>query len=112
FRLAARIAAGEVAITEESGGGVAEHLVGDRLVAVGALADREIAAAALVAFTADDGEGHHHPVADLEALVLRADLHHLAHELVADDVAVLHAHHEAVVEVEVRAADRTARHLD
>jgi hypothetical protein len=35
-------------------------------VAVGALADREVAAPALVALAADDGEGHDDPVADLE----------------------------------------------
>ena len=82
------------------------------LVAVGALADREVAALALVALAADDREGDHDAVADLELLVVAADLDHLAHGLVAHDVARLHAGHEAVVEVQVRAADRAARHLD
>src|SRR4051812_20313654 len=82
LRLAAGIAAGEVAVAEEAGGSVSEHLIGERLVAVGALAYREIAAAALLAFAATDGERHHYAVADLEALVLHADLHDLAHELV------------------------------
>ncbi len=110
--LAAGIAAGEMGIAIKPGGGMAEHLVGDVLVAVGTLADREIAAPALVAFAADDGEGHHHAVADLQLLVRRADLHHFAHELVAHDVAVLHAGHEAVVQVQVGAADGAGTDLD
>ena len=36
----------------------------------------------------------------------RPDLHDLAHELVAEDVALLHRGDEAVVEVQVGAADR------
>jgi hypothetical protein len=91
---------------------MAEHLVGERLVAVGALAHRVIAAAALVAFAADDGEGHHDAVADLELAVLRPDFDHFAHELVAKDVAVLHAGHEAIEEVQVGAADGAARDFD
>ncbi len=91
---------------------MAEDLVGDVLVAIGTLADREIAAPALLAFAADDGEGHHHAVADLELLVRRADFHHLAHELVAHDVAVFHARHEAVIQVQVRTADGTGADLD
>src|SRR5262249_5596098 len=45
-------------------------------------------------------------VADLQVLDRAAELHDLAHELVAEDVAALHRRHEAVVEVEIRAADR------
>ena len=96
----------------EAGSGVAKDLIGHVLVAVGALADGEIAAPALIALTADDGEGHHHTVTDLELFVRRADLHHFAHELMAHDVAVLHAGHEAVVQVQVGAADGTGRHFD
>src|SRR5690606_28835040 len=112
FGLAAGIATGEMAVAEQAGRGVAEHLRRDILVAIGALAYREIATPALVALAADDGEGHHHAVADLELLVRRADLHDLAHELVAHDVAVFHAGHEAIVEVQVRAADRAGADLD
>ena len=45
-------------------------------------------------------------------VVVGPDLDDLAHELVAHDVAVLHAGHEAVVEMQVGAADRATRHLD
>jgi len=65
--LAARVAAGEVGIAEQARGGVAERLVGDLLVPVGALADREVAPLALVAFAADDREGHDHLVATFRA---------------------------------------------
>src|SRR5690606_15560144 len=105
-------ATGEMAVAEQAGRGVAEHLRRDILVAIGALAYRKIATPALVALTADDGEGHHHAVADLELLVRRADLHHLAHELVAHDVAVFHARHKAVVQMQIRAADGTGTDLD
>ena len=91
---------------------VAEDEVAEVLVAVGALADRPVAAPALLALAAADRERDDDAVADLELLVLGADLDHLAHELVADDVARLHAGHEAVVEVQVGAADRAAGGLD
>ena len=75
------------------------------LVAVGGLADGVVAAPALVALAAPDRERHDDAVAHLELLDLGADLDDLAHELVADDVAVHHARHVAVVEVQVGAAD-------
>ena len=112
FGLPARIAAGQVRVAEQAGRGVAEHLVGHLLVAIGALADREIAAPALLALAAGDRERHHDPVADLELVVRRADLDDLAHELVAHDVPGFHPGHEAVVEMQVGAADRAARDLD
>ena len=98
-------------IAEQARGAVAEHFIGDVLVAVGALAHRPVAAPALVAFAAADGERHHHAVADLELPVFRPDLDHLTHELVAEDVAAHHAGDEAVEEVQVRAADRAGGHL-
>ena len=83
------------------------------LLAVGALADREIAALALLALAADDGERHDDPVALLQLAVdARADLDDLAHHLVAHDVAGQHRGDEVVEEVQVRAADGAARHLD
>jgi hypothetical protein len=91
---------------------VSENLVGNVLVAVGALADRVVAAPALFALTAHDGEGHDDAVADLEPLVFAADFDHLAHELMSEDVAMLHARNEAVEKMQIRAADRAGRHLD
>src|SRR5438105_2768341 len=99
-------------IAEEAGSGVAEDLVGEMPVAVGALTDGEIAAPALLALAADDREGHDDAVADLQLLVLGTDLDHLAHELVAHYVARFHARDKVVVEVEVGAADRGGCDLD
>ena len=80
--LPAGITAGQV-LAEQSRGRMAEHLVGEMLLAIGALADREVAAPALLAFAADDGEGHDDAVADLELAVdPAADLDDLSHHFV------------------------------
>ena len=112
FGLPAGVAAGQMGVAEQARRRMAEGRVAERLVAVRALADREVAAPALLALAADDGEGHHDPVADLQRLVVLPDLDHLAHGLVAHDVACLHARHEVVVEVEIGAADGATRHFD
>ena len=51
-----------------------------------------------------------HPVALLHLGDLAAGIHHLAHELMADDVARLHRRHVAAEQVQVGAADRGHRH--
>src|SRR5436305_1375184 len=61
---------------------------------------------AVPAVAAGDGEGDDDTVSRLQVLDLAADLHDLAHELVAEDVPLLHGGDVAVVKVEVRAADR------
>jgi hypothetical protein len=74
---------------------VAEHLIGELLVSVGALAHREIAAPALVAFAANDRKGHHDAVALLQVPIhAKANLYHLAHHLVAHDIAGHHGGNE------------------
>ena len=60
--LPARIAAGQMRVAEQACGRVAEYLVGEILLAVGGLADREIAALALIALAADDCEGNNDSV--------------------------------------------------
>ena len=70
FRLAAGVAAGEMGVSEQARRRVAEHLVGDVFVPVGSLADREVAASALLAFAADDRERDDDAVADLQACLL------------------------------------------
>src|SRR5918998_5284246 len=64
------------------------------------------------AVAARDRERHDDPVTDLEILHAAADLDDLAHELVPEDVALLHRRHEAVVEVQVRTADGRRRDSD
>src|SRR5207253_9406230 len=85
FRLPARIAAGEVGVAEQARRAVPERLVPELALAVGAAAHRIIAAQALVALAALDGEGNDDPVADGERSLGRAsDLDHLAHALMAE----------------------------
>jgi hypothetical protein len=95
-----------VGVAEQARGGVAVHLLGDPGVGVRVVAEREELVLAEPAAPARDAEGHDDLVADGEVLHVGAQLHHLAHELVAEDVALLHGGDEAVVEMEVRAADR------
>ena len=66
FGLSARIAAGQMRVAEQACGRVAESLGCEFLIAVGSFTDGEIAAFALVAFAADDGERNDDPIADLE----------------------------------------------
>src|SRR6185295_11693017 len=72
----------------------------------GVVAQRPLLALAEEAAAAGDGEGHHHPVAGPQVLDGGADGDDLTHELVPEDVALLHARHVPVVEVEVGTADR------
>ena len=98
FGLAAGIAAQQMRIAEQAGGRMAPQLRGLLVIGVGALAAGEEAALAEEAFAAGDGERHDHAVADLQLLVLGADLDHLAHGLVAEDVAALHRRDDAVID--------------
>jgi hypothetical protein len=58
-----------VRVAKQPGSRVPERQIGQLLVAVGPLADREIAAAALVALAANDRERHHDAVANLELAI-------------------------------------------
>jgi hypothetical protein len=111
--LAARIPAGEMRVSEQARGSMAEHLIGEVLLAVTSLAHGEVTALALVALTADDGEGHYDPIALLQFSVDRTScLDDFAHGLVAQDVAGKHGGNEVVKQVQIRAADRAARDFD
>src|SRR5690349_17458152 len=92
---------------------MAKRRVGQRLVAVCPFADREIPALALLALTADDREWDHNAVPNLQfALYRRADFDDLTHRLMAHDVARLHRRDEVIEEMQIRAANSTARHFD
>ena len=99
-------AAGEVRIAERPRCRMPQCLLGQGGVRIRVLAERPVVVPALPAVAAGNRERHDDAVADLEVLDRAPDLHHLAHELVAEDVALLHWLDEAVVEVQVRAADR------
>jgi hypothetical protein len=92
---------------------VAEHLLGQVLLAVGRLADREVTAYALLAFATDDGEWHDDTVTLLKmAIDTRTDFDDLAHHLVTHDVVGEHGGNEVMEEVKVRPTDRAAGHLN
>ena len=105
-RLAAGVAAGHVRVAEEAGRRVAVQLLRHPRVRVRVVAQRPELLLAEEAAAARDRERHDDAVADLQLGVLLADLDDFAHELVAEDVARLHRRDEAVVEMEIGAADR------
>lgn len=110
--LAAGIASEEMGIAVQTGGRMAPQRLGLGAVRIGALAAGEPAPLAEEALAAGDGEGHDDAIADLQLPVLRSDLDHFAHGLVADDVTALHAGNDAVEDVQVGAADRAGGDLD
>ncbi len=63
-------------------------------------------------FPAGNGEGNDDAVTDLQRLVVPADFYDFAHGLVAHDVAAMHVGHDAIIEVEIRAADGAGRHFN
>ena len=79
---------------------------------IGAVAAREQALLAEPALAAADRERHDDAVADLEVGDLGAQLDHLAHVLVAEDVAALHRRLVAVEQMKIGAADRAGGDLD
>src|SRR5438270_371264 len=100
-------------IAEQARLPVADHFVGHAFVAIAAFANGKISPATLVTLAAYDREGDHDALPDPQsALSFGSDLHDLAHEFVAHHVATFHSGHVAIVQVKVRAADRTARHLN
>src|SRR3954451_8139958 len=104
--LAAGVAAGEVRVAEDAARRVAEHLLGHPGVRIRVLADGVELVLTRPAVAARDRERHDDAVADGEVADALADLDDLAHELVPEDVAALHGRDVAVVEMQVRAADR------
>src|ERR1043165_5391157 len=113
FGLTAGIAARQVRIAEQPRGRVPERGIRELPVAIGPLADREVAAPTLLAFATGNRKRDHDALADAQRAVDAApNLDDFSHRLVAHDIALLHAWHEVVIEVQIRAADRAARHLE
>jgi hypothetical protein len=98
-------------VTEQARSRVTEDFVRGVLVTIAPFTDREVATLALVTFAADDREGNDNPISDPKRAIFIADFHHLAHEFVTHDVAGLHAWHESIEQVQVRAANGTGRYL-
>jgi hypothetical protein len=66
----------------------------------------------LAAFAAANGEWHNDTVTDFELGVLSADLNHLTHCFMAEDVSAFHSRHETAHKMEVRATNGAGRYLD
>ena len=64
------------------------------------------------ALAAGNSEGHNYAMANFEICNLRSDLDHLAHGLVAENIAMLHLWNDTVEDVEIRATDSASGHLD
>jgi hypothetical protein len=103
------VPAQHVRIAEDAAWRVPPHLFGHPGVGVRVFTQRRGARLAGNAVAAGNGKRDDDPVADLEVRDALTHLHDLAHELVTEDVALLHRRHEAVVKVQVRAADRGTR---
>ena len=83
FCLTAGIATGQMRIAEKSGRSMAHGRARVFRRAIRRIAQRIHFALAEPAFAAGYGEGHHHPVADLQPFDIRSDLDDFAHEFVA-----------------------------
>ena len=105
LRLAASVASHHVGIAEQARARVAIHFFGNPRVRIGVVAARPQLLLAEPAAPACDGEWHQNAVARIQVLHLGAEFDDLAHELVAEDVALLHRGNVAVVEMKIRAAD-------
>src|SRR5208283_5136536 len=110
--LAATVTAENMCVAEQPGGRMSPELFCGLPVRIGALAGGKITSLAEEALAAGDGEWHDNAIADLELLVFLPNLDDLANGLMAKHVAALHLRHDAVVDVQVGAADRAGRDLD
>src|SRR4051812_44042739 len=86
---------------------MAKDGVGYRLISIGTFTHRVIAAFALLAFAANDGEGNNDTVADAQTLISRSHLDDFSHELMTHNVAVDHARNKTVVKMQVGTANGT-----
>ena len=112
FGLPAAIAAEKMRIAEKPRGRMAPQRLGFLMIRICALAGGIKAALAEAALAAGNGEGHDDAVADLQAFDRRSDLDDFAHGLMAQHVAAVHLRNDAVIDVNIRAADGAGRDLD
>ena len=90
FGLAARIAAKQMRVAEQAGRRMAPQLLDSFVVGIGSLAARVKAALLEKTFAASDRERNDDAVADLEVFDVGADLDHLAHGFMSENVAFFH----------------------
>ena len=112
LRLTAGVPAHHVRVAEQAGRREAVQLLRHRGIGIGVVAARPQIVRAEEAAPAGDRKRHDDPVTLRQVADPASDVHHLAHELVAQNVARPHRRNEAVEQVKVRPADRTRRDLD
>jgi len=91
---------------------VPPQLLGNLVIGISALAAREEPLLAEEAFATGDRKGHYDSVANLELAVFGTDLDDFTHGLVTEDVALFHRGHDAIEQMQVRAADGAGGDLD
>src|SRR5689334_2105105 len=84
---------------------MAEHFFSNPRIGITVLAQRPHVVLTAPALTACNRERHDHTIPDFDLFYFLADFHHLAHELVAEDVTVLHRRHESVEEMQIGSTD-------
>ena len=80
-------------------------------IGIGALTTVEVTTLAEEAFAASYGERHDDAIADPEFAVARPRLDDFTHRFMAKHIAVLHAGNNAVIDMQVGAADRACRYF-
>jgi hypothetical protein len=86
--------------------------LGDPGIRVGVLAERVELLLAGITGAAGDRKWDDHPISYLQLPDPGPSLHHFSHELVAENVALLHGRHVAVVEMQIGPANRGGRDPD
>jgi hypothetical protein len=90
---------------------VAEHFFRHPGVGIGVFAKTKHFLFAVKTLSARNGKRDHHAVANFPILQVTAGFYDFAHELVSEDVALLHSRYESVVKVEIRTANRRGANL-
>src|SRR5262245_11972271 len=99
-------------IAEQARAGIAVELLQLQRRRVRVVAQREERLAAKEAAPAGNREGHDNAISLFQVLTLAANLDDFAHELVAENVALLHRRDVAIVEVQVRTTDGRSSDAD
>jgi len=101
FRLSTGEAAEHVGIAVNSRGRMAEELLRHPSVGVGILTKRKKPSLTKKALPTRDRERSDYPIACLQIVNFAPDLDDFAHKFVAENIALFHGGHEAVVKVQI-----------
>src|SRR5271166_6662068 len=82
------------------------------MIGIGPFTSGVEAVTAEKAFATGNRKRHNHAIADLQVFHLRTKLDHLAHVLMAKDIAAFHGRNDPAINVQVGAAYGARGHLD